>query len=107
VQLVCTHAAAVLGYADASAIDPEEGFTAMGIDSLAALELRNRIGAVIELRLSATLVFDYPNPVRLAAYLLEELRQDEPAAGKTADVVPIDIAELVKTALAQAEEGTA
>ena len=106
VQLVRRHAAAVLGYADASAIDPEEGFTALGIDSLAALELRNRLGAATEMRLSATVVFDYPDSVRLAAHLLDELRQNEPAATEPAGAAPLDVADLVKAALAQAEEGT-
>ncbi|WP_380283495.1 SDR family NAD(P)-dependent oxidoreductase [Kitasatospora purpeofusca] len=77
-DVVLRHTAGVLGYPDATQIDPDKGFTDLGLDSLAAVELRNRIGAETGLRLPATLIFDYPTAQPLADYLLDELVPDGP-----------------------------
>jgi pimaricinolide synthase PimS1 len=109
VALVCEHAAAVLGYDDASAVGVEKGFTDLGIDSLAALELRNKLGAVSGLRLPATLIFDYPSPLPLARHLLAELLPEigEPTGevaeangtDEVAAIAAMDLADLVRSAM--------
>jgi hypothetical protein len=72
-ELVRTHAAAVLGHDGPGDVDPTVGLVAAGFDSLAGVELRNRLTAATGLRLPATLIFDYPSALALAAMLTDRL----------------------------------
>ncbi|SDM36894.1 Acyl transferase domain-containing protein [Allokutzneria albata] len=82
--LVRDHVAAVLGIADVVA---DKGFLDMGMDSVMAMELRNRLDAVTGLRLSATVVFDYPTPDALAGHVLDRLLPAAPANAVSDDQV--------------------
>ncbi|SEB92775.1 Acyl transferase domain-containing protein [Streptomyces melanosporofaciens] len=72
-DLVRTHVAEVLGHADVSDISAERAFREIGFDSLTAVELRNGLNAATDLRLPATLIYDYPTPLALADHLFAEL----------------------------------
>ncbi|MGB0128513.1 MAG: SDR family NAD(P)-dependent oxidoreductase, partial [Rhodocyclaceae bacterium] len=72
---VADNVARVIGAASREAIDPRQPLNELGLDSLMAVELRNRLGSGLGLprSLPATLVFDYPTLEALAAFLEREL----------------------------------
>ncbi|MET7575511.1 beta-ketoacyl synthase N-terminal-like domain-containing protein, partial [Streptomyces sp. NPDC005492] len=71
--LVRDHAAALLGHRGGADVDPAVPFRSAGFDSMTAVDLRNRLQTATGLPIPSSMVFDYPTPARLAAFLADRL----------------------------------
>ncbi|MGW4380752.1 type I polyketide synthase [Kitasatospora sp. NPDC004531] len=100
VELVRTHAAAVLGHDSPDAIAPGRAFRELGFDSLTAVDMRNRLNTATGLRLPVTVVFDYSSAAALAGRLETGLLgaagqpaavRQRPTAGPATDDDPVVI----------------
>jgi benzoate-CoA ligase family protein len=80
VELVLRETAILLGERSLSATDAAREFTELGLDSLTAVELRNRLANASGLALASTLIFDYPTPLSAARAVLAERDGLEPPA---------------------------
>ncbi|WP_017614008.1 type I polyketide synthase [Nocardiopsis salina] len=67
--------AEVLGYSEA--VDAEEEFTDMGIDSIMAIDMRTRLTQELGVELPATIVLDHPTPEALSEHLADLVCQGE------------------------------
>ncbi|MEU4895678.1 type I polyketide synthase [Streptomyces sp. NPDC021722] len=90
--MVRTLAARVLGHAEeASEIDGDAVLADLGLDSLAAVDLRNELAAWTGLALPPTLLFDFPTPRALATELTRRYAAEAPPAGATPDGPAADV----------------
>ncbi|MFF3784474.1 SDR family NAD(P)-dependent oxidoreductase [Streptomyces sp. NPDC001933] len=83
---VRTLAARVLGHREeASEIDGDALLADLGLDSLAAVDLRNELAEWTGLALPSTLLFDFPTPRALAVELTRRYAAEAPSAGAVSD----------------------
>ena len=75
----------------ADRVDADASFRGLGLDSLMAIEFRNRLESISGLTLSATMVWSYPTPRALAAELL---RRMDDGASDGANAPTDDLAEV-------------
>jgi acyl transferase domain-containing protein/acyl carrier protein len=87
-EFVRSEIALVLGLPGPSVVPADRPLQELGLDSLMALELRNRFTAASGLRLAATVLFNHPTPAKLAELLHHELLPETPAEEARPD--PID-----------------
>jgi acyl transferase domain-containing protein/NADPH:quinone reductase-like Zn-dependent oxidoreductase/acyl carrier protein len=103
-QTLRSEVAAVLGYDSPEMIDPQVEFKDLGFDSLAAVELYNRLCQTTALRLPTTMGFDYPTPEALAGFLCEQMGE---ASGREDGKPKADSDEKGKAAAKKAKPATA
>ncbi|WP_435811874.1 type I polyketide synthase [Streptomyces massasporeus] len=89
--LARTQVAAVLGHADENQVGDRSPFKELGVDSVIAVELRNRLQDHTGLGLPVTVIFDHPSLEKLVDFLLatafpedgsERADTTEPAGGR-------------------------
>ncbi|HWO63231.1 MAG TPA: SDR family NAD(P)-dependent oxidoreductase, partial [Umezawaea sp.] len=68
-DVVCSVTASVLGGEPLTAADRRRSFVELGLDSVAALEVRAKLSQALGVPLPVAVVFDHPTPARLAEYL--------------------------------------
>ena len=68
-RIVLEELAAILGGEPADGLDPRRDFKGLGLDSVGAMALRNRLGRAIGRSLPSSVVFDCPSPHELAGHL--------------------------------------
>jgi myxalamid-type polyketide synthase MxaE and MxaD len=73
-------------------IDARKTFGSMGLSSLLAMELRNRLEAALQRPLSATLAWNHPTVAALAAHLAQDTAAPAAVEAPAAVAVPVDLA---------------
>ncbi|RAG87645.1 hypothetical protein DN069_00455 [Streptacidiphilus pinicola] len=84
-DLVRGEVALVLGHAGPDAVAPDATLRDLGLDSLAAVTLRNALASATGLSVPATLAFEHPNPSAIAEFLADQL------AAPSAPSVDLDV----------------
>ncbi len=70
---LCDQAKAALGFLPAFQLDTHQPLNELGLDSLMAIELRNKLSSAVGQTLPATILFDYPTIAGLTDYLAREV----------------------------------
>ena len=83
---VTEHARRVLGLDRSTPVDPKQGLRDLGLDSMMAVELRNRLQASVGRALRSTLAFDYPSIDAITRHLFNDvLALEASGTAQTAD----------------------
>ncbi|MGV9884248.1 alpha/beta fold hydrolase [Streptomyces sp. NPDC003006] len=80
-----TELAEVLGHGGAEAIDVDAEFLDLGVDSMAGIDMRSRLGSLLRLELPAAALFEHPTTALLAEHLIGLVgTAPEPGEARTA-----------------------
>jgi NADPH:quinone reductase-like Zn-dependent oxidoreductase/acyl carrier protein len=82
--LVRELAAKVMGLSDPGRIESDRPLQEQGFDSLMSVDLRNMIARTFSVELPVSLLFDYPTPEKISAFLLEDVLRWQEADNTTA-----------------------
>ncbi|MEL7407029.1 MAG: SDR family NAD(P)-dependent oxidoreductase [Cyanobacteria bacterium J06558_2] len=80
--------ARVLGF-QTSEVDTKTGFFDLGMDSLTAIEFKNRLQNMIGFTLPSTVAFDYPNLEALVDYILVKMFPKAESRDEEADIADL------------------
>jgi aryl carrier-like protein len=88
VRLIRDEVARMVG--SSTTLDERKGFIELGLDSLSAINLKNRLASGLGASLPSTTVFDHPNIEALAAFLAGLLGELFPRAAAPSDEPGLD-----------------
>ncbi|MEY9911166.1 acyl transferase domain-containing protein/thioesterase domain-containing protein/acyl carrier protein [Catenulispora sp. MAP12-49] len=83
-EVVRGQVAGTLGHSGTTLVEGARTFPELGFDSLAAVDLRNRLNRLTQLSLPSTVVFDHPTPADLANHVADRLSGDIPTGPEPA-----------------------
>ncbi len=89
-QYLQQEVARVLGLSDPKSLNPQQRLFDLGLDSLLAVELRNRLQTNLGQSLRSTLMFDFPTIEDLATHLKQDILQLAEPLSDTPEVSPAD-----------------
>ena len=103
IEQITAEVATILGITNPDRIDPNSSFNELGLDSLASVELRNKLQSNYDLKLSTTVILDYSNITALADYLLIFQDDPKPKSDRPNNLVDDNITQLAAMSEAEAE----
>ena len=77
IEQISSQVAKILGFSNFNNIDRDLGFTELGLDSLGSVELRNKLQNNYDIKLSASVTFNYPTIKEIAEHLLSILFKED------------------------------
>ncbi|MFD7061163.1 SDR family NAD(P)-dependent oxidoreductase [Streptomyces sp. NPDC059906] len=93
----------LLGHGEGQPLEADRTFRDLGVDSLAAVELRNALAPLTDTPLPATVVFDHPTPAALADHIHRTLvaSQSDGRRDQKELIDTMDVEDLIAVALSK------